>query len=265
MPSLRIQPIRCARTLIPIALLSLLPTTSPSQAPGDTTAVTARTAPTSIASTRMGFGVNALRLRGLTRALEARGYPTFHDAAVATSFGAAFHVRSFELEATSLTLLGAEHATSNWRSTLAGGYTLLSIGRPFSRGSRLTLTPRWGMGYSRITSKVRARGATDFDSVMATPPRGVELTGRSLLFHVGAGLDYRLMRAGRPSRISLGARGGYVCSRGDSDWQANGDDVRGGPAAGVGGAYFELTMRFSLPRRREAILPALAALLPSAR
>ena len=55
---------------------------------------------------------------------------------------------------------------------------------------------------------------------------------------------------------------GYAEVLGDSDWRTDDNDLSSGPRASYGGIYARIGLTMGMPKRRDAMIPALVSVIP---
>jgi opacity protein-like surface antigen len=172
----------------------------------------------------------------------------------AVSFGANGYV------AVGRALLGAEVARSSFgEEGLDNGRTdemsvlhgLVTAGYALVATEHLSIYPQLGVGLGRVAVSLRDRSGTStteaqptFDEVAQAPGAESRLTGRHLVYSIGAGADYLVTRAGASRGVVLGVRAGLLASPNRTTWTRDGDTVVAGPDASVGGPFVRVVVGF---------------------
>ena len=213
------------------------------------------------AATHFVFGTHALDVDALERALVAAGLPGMNNNAVVTGLMTEVRTGRMVIGVNAVSIAGTEETNSGWRTELSGGYGMLDVGMGIRRG-RWLVTPMVGAGFGRIKALISSRAGGDFGDVPLDPGRGTELAGWTPLGHVSVAVERVMGRAFKKSPFSLALRAGYVAPLGGTEWQADNNDLTGGPDAAFDGAYLQFGMGVALPRRGDALFPALGGILP---
>ncbi|MEP6621052.1 MAG: hypothetical protein ABJE47_17125 [bacterium] len=133
---------------------------------------------------------------------------------------------------------------SSTQVLLTASYALVSTGR-------VAVFPSIGVGFGRIQLALRDRagGATvgaaqpTFAEVATAPGTESNLTGDHLLFSVGGGGDYLILRNTRDDfGIVFGVRAGYMIAPNRTTWTRNAQTVIAGPDASAGGPFLRIVV-----------------------
>jgi hypothetical protein len=172
----------------------------------------------------------------------------------AVSFGANGYV------AVGRALLGAEVARSSFgeegldngrTDELSSLHGLVTAGYALVATEHLSVYPQLGVGLGRLAVSLRDRTATStaqpqptFDEVAQAPGAESRLTGRHLVYSLGAGADFLVTRAGASRGVVLGVRAGLLASPNRTTWSRDGDTVVAGPDAAMGGPFLRVVVGY---------------------
>ena len=130
------------------------------------------------------------------------------------------------------------------QAVVTAGYALLST-------PRLTVYPVLGVGTGRFTVDLRDNaGGTaasnpqpTFAEAVQRPGTATTLTGNHLVFNVGIGQDYFLVRrSATESGIVVGFRAGLAVAPNRTTWSSAGRTVIAGPDASAGGPFLRIVV-----------------------
>lgn len=172
----------------------------------------------------------------------------------AVSFGASGYV------AVGRALLGAEVARSSFgeegldngrTDELSALHGVVTAGYALVATEHVSIYPQLGVGLGRVAVSLRDRSGTSaaqtqptFDEVAQAPGAESRLTGRHLVYSLGAGADYLVTRAGASRGVVLGVRAGLLASPNRTTWTRDGETVVAGPDAAVGGPFVRVVVGF---------------------
>ena len=134
---------------------------------------------------------------------------------------------------------GTESRFTTGRFLSLHGFSLVS-------SPNISLYPLIGIG-GGVTSLWAGPKEVPFDSAFAIPsqlPESSPLHQLSFLIDLGFGLQFsRPIPHGRPGRMAIGIRAGYIFDPVDNDrWYRNGTRLTGGPDSDLSGPYLRLTL-----------------------
>jgi hypothetical protein len=150
-----------------------------------------------------------------------------------------------------------EEGLSNGRSDdLNATQMLATVSYAVLATGRVNLFPTMGIGSGRFDVTLRDRaGATassptassptvpTFDEVAQNPGQSTMLSGRHLLYSVGGGADFLIVRrASDKAGVVFGLRGGYLIAPNRTAWTSNGRPVITGPDASAGGPFLRIVV-----------------------
>ena len=127
---------------------------------------------------------------------------------------------------------------------LAASYALVSTGR-------VALFPTVGVGFGRVVVSLRDRAGGNsaaaaqptFAELAADPGSESKLTGDHLLFSVGGGGDYLILRNTRDDLgVVFGVRAGYMLAPNRTTWTRGSQTVIAGPDASAGGPFVRIVV-----------------------
>jgi hypothetical protein len=141
---------------------------------------------------------------------------------------------------------GLNNGRTDDMSTLQGlataSYALLST-------DHFTMFPQLGVGLGRLVVTLRDRNGVGtsasqptFDEVAQSPGAESRMTGRHLLYSLGAGADYLVTRRGASTGVVMGVRAGVLASPNRATWTRNGQAIVAGPDAGATGPYLRVVV-----------------------
>jgi opacity protein-like surface antigen len=172
----------------------------------------------------------------------------------AVSFGASGYV------AVGRALLGAEVARSSFgeegldngrTDELSALHGLITAGYAVVATEHLSIYPQLGVGLGRVAVSLRDRTGTvttqpqpTFDEVAQAPGAESRLTGRHLVYSLGAGADYLVTRTGASRGVVFGVRAGLLASPNRTSWTRDGDTVVAGPDAAFAGPFARFVVGF---------------------
>jgi opacity protein-like surface antigen len=172
----------------------------------------------------------------------------------AVSFGASGYV------AVGRALLGAEVARASFgeegldngrTDELSALHGLVTAGYALVATEHLSIYPQVGVGLGRVAVSLRDRAGTSttqpqptFDEVAQSPGAESRLTGRHLVYSLGAGADYLVTRASASRGVVFGVRAGLLASPNRTTWTRDGETVLAGPDAAFGGPFVRFLVGF---------------------
>jgi hypothetical protein len=141
---------------------------------------------------------------------------------------------------------GLNNGRTDDMSTLQG---LATVSYALVSTRHLTLFPQLGVGLGRVEVTLRDRSGAGttasqptFDEVAQAPGAESRMTGRHLLYGLGAGLDYLVTQRGASKGVVLGVRAGMLTSPNRATWTRNGQAIVAGPDAGASGPYLRVVV-----------------------
>jgi hypothetical protein len=141
---------------------------------------------------------------------------------------------------------GLNNGRTDDMNTLQG---LATVSYALVSTRQLTLFPQLGVGLGQLEVTLRDRSGAGttasqptFDEVARSPGTESRMTGRHLLYGVGAGLDYLVTQRGASKGVVLGVRAGMLTSPNRATWTRNGQAVVAGPDAGASGPYLRVVV-----------------------
>jgi hypothetical protein len=168
----------------------------------------------------------------------------------AVSYGASGYV------AVGRALLGAEllrsafgeEGLNNGRTDdLTTMHGLLTASYAVVATDHLSMFPQLGAGLGRIEVALRDRAGSGttasqptFDEVAQAPGAESRMSGRHLLFSLGAGADYLVARRGSSAGVVFGLRAGMLASPNRTTWTRSGQSIVAGPDAAAGGPFLRI-------------------------
>ena len=195
-------------------------------------------------------GMTTMAVDPLNARMTPSQFATLSDDAV--SYGAAGYV------AIGRALLGAEVQRSTFgEEGLNNGRTgqlgtmqgLATVAYALVSTEHLSLFPQLGVGLGRVVVTLRDRdGAVTnvqhptFDEIAQAPGDESQVSGRHLLYSLGAGADYLVTPRGAAAGVVLGVRAGVAASPNRATWTRDGQPVLAGPDAGAGGPYLRVVV-----------------------
>jgi hypothetical protein len=242
--------------LMTTAALLLVPITLVGQfGPPDTT-----TGPPKAATT-FGVGVQALDVDAFNTLLAANGLPEMSERAMSTGLSTEIRFGRWDLSFSGSGVSGGDKETSIWRTKASGSALTLGAGFAVVDVAKWRVVPTAGVGLTRISYHVEQVRGGSLDSALADPLRGADLSGQSWMWQAGLGVEYRLGKV-FGQKMGVSARMGYATGFGDSDWRADDNDLASGPRASYGGIYARIGMTIGVPKRQDALVPALVSVIP---
>jgi hypothetical protein len=194
------------------------------------------------------IGYMALDLDDLNGRLGPEGYPAL-DGSFLTLGGGGYGERGrLLIGGEGHAVLGASEDVPDGRRrvSLDGGYGLFRIGFIASSPGGVDVVPALGVGGGGLTLGILERSAPTFGEVLDEPGRSSRLSSGSFLLDASIAAHYRI-----PSRreddaeggLMIGLHAGYTFAAGGSSWRLDGlNDVSGGPAVRIEGAYIRLAI-----------------------
>lgn len=122
-------------------------------------------------------------------------------------------------------------------------YAIVSTGR-------LAVFPTLGAGFGRVNVSLRDRAGVGtqnaqptFAEIAASPGLESNLSGDHLLFSVGGGADYLILKNSRDDfGIVFGVRAGYMLAPNRTTWTRGPQTVLAGPDAAAGGPFLRIVV-----------------------
>ncbi|HEU4570563.1 MAG TPA: hypothetical protein VFS07_08325 [Gemmatimonadales bacterium] len=211
------------------------------------------------AATSFGLGVQALDVDALNAALRAGGFPTMSSTALVSGLATELRFGRWDLSFSGGGILAGAKEGAVWRTQASGRALMVGVGYTLLQAGRWRVTPAAGAGLARVGYRIEQVRGGSVDSVLADPLRGTALDGQTALWHASIGVGYRL---GGRRAMGVGARLGYARPFGHTDWRADRNDLSDGPRASYGGLFARLGMSVGIPRRKDAVIPALVSVVP---
>lgn len=247
---------RNMRRVVVLVHLAILPSCLLAQfGPPDTT-----TGPPKGATT-FGIGVQALDVAGINTALAANGLPTMSDQVISTGLATEIRFGRWDLSFSGSGISGSDDEGGGWRTRSSG--SALTFGGGFAPvdGPRWRVATTAGIGLTRIEYHIEQIRGGSVDSVLADPLRGTDLNGQSWIWQAGVHLEYKLGKV-MGQRMGIASRVGYAKAFGDPDWRTDDNDLSSGPRASYGGIYARIGITMGMPKRQDAMIPALVSVIP---
>lgn len=182
--------------------------------------------------------------------LDARGYPTFGEAAVSIGLGG-YRILSngVMLGGEFNGLIIGEEAHEGREVGLGGGYATLGVGYMVNLSPRARVYPRLGLGVGGMGLWIDRADTVDFEEVLegeaSAADRENVLSRDGMVVDLGAGAEF--LPRGRRGPL-IGIRAGYLKASFDSAWNAYERTVVGGPEASISGPYIRMTVGWAWRR-----------------
>lgn len=125
------------------------------------------------------------------------------------------------------------------RARFSGAYGVVTLGFSILGTDGLDIYPLLQIGGAGLSLEVEERGAPTWDELLEEPGRSTLLSTGSIIGAAGLGLDYAFRNG-----ILLGLRGTWNYTPHMDDWNADGDDVLGGPTIDMRGPSLRLLLGF---------------------
>ena len=118
---------------------------------------------------------------------------------------------------------------------------------------RVNLFPQLGIGTGRFDVTLRDRSEVaattqatpTFDEVAENPGQSTLVSGHHLLYSVGGGADFLVVRTSSDKLgVVFGIRGGFLVAPNRTTWTSNGRPVITGPDASAGGPFLRFVVGF---------------------
>jgi hypothetical protein len=207
-------------------------------------------------------GVTHLNVQSLNGLLTAHAFPALPTTAITLGAGSLLTVGRLLVGGTGQTIIGRSEATTAYTTKLSGGYGLFELGFALVTAPHTRVFLLGGGGAGRVTTTTQSSGGVAFGAALANPPRGLELDAHTYLYQAGLGID-QIVTPRRPvPSFSIGLRVGYIGPIGGTSWRTFDGGVGGAPAATFTGPYVRVVIGRGVKRRLEAILPAIAPVVP---
>lgn len=202
----------------------------------------------------LSVGWQRIDVDGLNGALTDAGYPAFDENALTVGAGTYTTRRGLLIGVEGHGFLVPSETTDNdeFRTRYGGGYGVLKLGTAAPATGNVVIVPAVGIGAGATTLSIQERSSPSFEEVLDDPRRGVRMTQGGLVLDASVGLEYRF-RPSRPGRggMLLGVTAGYTATPALGDWKIEeGNDVSGGPDAGIEGFYLRGSLGGWSPRGR---------------
>lgn len=135
----------------------------------------------------------------------------------------------------------ATKAVANQEAQVSVGYGFFNIGYVLLRSGNLQVFPMLGIGGGGVILQITQKATSyDFDPLLASPNKMVQLSTGGLLLELAMGIHYLLplsMGLEGVGGILLGLRAGYVYTPSEADWKMSDVEVLGGPDMRPTGPY----------------------------
>lgn len=197
-------------------------------------------------------GAAALKTADMNVRLAAAGYYALSEDAVAFGGGGYGTFGDLKLGAEHIRMDGGEEGNPSGREAkIEAYYTTVTLGYELRPASRVSLTPKLGIGRGSYVVKVGDRNGGSvptnrdptFDEILATPGRLSTITGGHWLYEPALSSDILIVRhAGQKLGLILGVHAGYRIAPNRADWHLGGRKVVGGPIDQAKGPIFRLNI-----------------------
>ena len=148
------------------------------------------------------------------------------------------------------TAYGEEGLSTGRSDDLNATQMLATVSYAVLATGRVNMFPTFGIGSGRFDVTLHARDGTTtsnpaptFDEVAENPGPSSMLSGHHLLYSVGGGADFLVVRrAADKGGVVLGLRGGYLLAPNRTTWTSSGRPVVTGPDASAGGPFLRIVV-----------------------
>ena len=180
------------------------------------------------------MGIQSLNVQALNDRIHAAGFPSVGSIGVSTGGGGIAVVDRFVFGGEGWTMNGGDVTSNGYTSTFTSGGGVGQIGYVFGR-KKMSIYPLIGFGGVATSVNIRPHGGSlPFDSVLAKPGQGVEISGSSAVATFSLNSEFRL---GKAPLYLFGWQAGWIQGLGKTTWNAQETALTNGPDLRLQGWY----------------------------
>lgn len=183
------------------------------------------------------MGYQSMNVQALNERFNAAGFPSMNSLGVSTGGGGIAVINRIVVGGEGWAMNAGDVTSNGYTSTLSGGGGVGQIGYMFGN-KKMSFYPLIGFGGAATSVNIRPDGGSlTFDSLLARPGQGVEISGVSAVATFSLNSEFRL---GRAPLYLFGWQAGWIQGLGKTTWNAQKTTLTNGPDLRMQGWYVRL-------------------------